>query len=107
MVDDPTVYHAMNGPTEFHVVGSLRDYSIEELLPRIAVPTLVVSGRYDEATPEAVRPYAERIPGARWELFEHSSHVPHLEEPERFFTVLRGFLAAVDARRTDEGAFHA
>lgn len=97
MADNPTVYHAMNGPTEFHVVGSLRDWSIEDRLARIDVPTLVLSGRHDEATPEAVRPYAELIPSARWEVFEDSSHVPHLEEPERFLAVLRAFLGSVDA----------
>ena len=77
---DPTVYHAMNGPTEFHVIGSLRDWTIVDRLDRIAAPTLVISGRHDEATPLVVSPYAERIPGARWRIFEHSSHMPHVEE---------------------------
>jgi L-proline amide hydrolase len=77
---DSTVYLAMNGPSEFHVVGSLRDWSIVDRLDRIAAPTLVISGRHDEATPLVVSPYAERIPGARWRIFEHSSHMPHVEE---------------------------
>ncbi|NJP66746.1 proline iminopeptidase-family hydrolase [Streptomyces sp. ventii] len=92
MSDDPTVYYAMNGPSEFHVIGSLRDWSVEELLPAVDTPTLVLSGRHDEATPECVRPFAELIPGARWEVFEDSSHLPHLEEPDRFLQVLAGFL---------------
>jgi L-proline amide hydrolase len=92
VVDDPTVYHAMNGPSEFHVIGTLRDWSVERLCPRVAVPTLVLSGRHDEATPRAVRPFVELIPGARWEMFDESSHVPHLEEPERFQRVLLRFL---------------
>ncbi|MEU3375326.1 proline iminopeptidase-family hydrolase [Streptomyces sp. NPDC006660] len=90
--DDPTVYHAMNGPNEFHVIGSLRDWSVEDLLPRIEVPTLLISGRYDEATPATVQPYFDRIPNVRWEIFEDSSHMPHIEEPERFTSVLVGFL---------------
>jgi L-proline amide hydrolase len=77
---DPTVYLAMNGPTEFHVIGSLRDWTIVDRLDLISVPTLVISGRHDEATPLVVSPYAERIPGARWRIFEHSSHMPHVEE---------------------------
>jgi L-proline amide hydrolase len=77
---DPTVYLAMNGPTEFHVIGSLRDWTIVDRLDRISVPTLVISGRHDEATPLVVAPYAERIPGARWRIFEESSHMPHVEE---------------------------
>jgi L-proline amide hydrolase len=89
---DPTVYHAMNGPSEFHVVGSLRDWSVTGLLPDIAVPTLLISGLHDEATPEVVRPYRELIPDVRWQLFQESSHVPHLEEPEEFRAVLTEFL---------------
>jgi L-proline amide hydrolase len=94
--NDPTVYHAMNGPSEFHVIGTLRNWDVLDCCPRIAVPTLVVSGGHDEATPAAVRPFAEGIPGARWEIFEESSHLPHLEEPDRFFLVLGDFLAELN-----------
>ncbi|MBT2297952.1 proline iminopeptidase-family hydrolase [Pseudomonas fluorescens] len=77
---DPTVYHAMNGPTEFHVIGSMRDWSIIDRLSQINVPTLLISGRYDEATPTVVKPYLDHVPGIRWALFENSSHMPHIEE---------------------------
>jgi L-proline amide hydrolase len=93
---DPTVYSAMNGPNEFHVIGTLRDWTIEDRLPAIDVPTLLVSGRHDEATPKVMAPFHERIPGARWEIFEESSHLPHLEEPDRFDAVLKAFLAELD-----------
>lgn len=89
---DPTVYHTMNGPSEFHVVGSLTDWTVEQRLPRVTVPTLVISGVYDEATPLAVKPFLDRIPDVRWELFEHSSHMPHVEEPERYLDVVEAFL---------------
>ena len=52
----------------------------------------MLSGRHDEATPVTVRPYAELIPQVRWEIFEESSHLPHLEEPERFVEVMLGYL---------------
>src|SRR3954453_10276290 len=48
---DPTVYHTMNGPSEFHVVGSIKDWQSKDRLACIRVPTLLVSGRHDEATP--------------------------------------------------------
>jgi L-proline amide hydrolase len=85
----------MNGPNEFHVIGSLRDWGVEECLPDIAVPTLIVSGRYDEATPKTVRPYQDLIPDARWVVFEESSHLPHLEEPEVFHEVMTGYLKSL------------
>jgi L-proline amide hydrolase len=92
---DPTVYTTMNGPSEFHVVGTLRDWSVIEHCADIAVPTLVISGEYDEATPATVRPFAEHIPDVRWEVFPESSHLPHLEEPERFQRVLGDYLDAI------------
>jgi L-proline amide hydrolase len=93
---NPTVYHAMNGPSEFHVVGSLKEWDITERLPEIDVPTLLVSGRYDEATPLIVGQIAERIPGARWVIFEDSSHMPHVEEPAAFLDAVEGFLRTID-----------
>ncbi|WP_217712324.1 proline iminopeptidase-family hydrolase [Streptomyces sp. NA02950] len=90
--NDPTVYATMNGPNEFHVIGTLKDWDITDGLDAVRTPTLLISGRHDEATPVCMGPYAERVPGARWELFEHSSHLPHLEEPERFLEVMTDFL---------------
>lgn len=95
---DPTVYHAMNGPTEFHVIGSLRDWSVIERLPRIQVPTLLISGRHDEATPACVEPFDRLIPDARWRIFENSSHMPHVEEREACMATVAVFLAELERR---------
>jgi L-proline amide hydrolase len=97
--NDPTVYYTMNGPSEFHVIGSLRDWSVIDCLPDIQVPTLLVSGRHDEATPVTVQPFQDLIPDVRWEIFEQSSHVPHLEEPERFTAVLVEYLESLGEKR--------
>jgi len=51
-----------------------------------------VNGRYDEATPACVQPFADRIPDVRWEVFESSSHLPHVEEEERYLQVVGAFL---------------
>lgn len=89
---DPTVYGTMNGPSEFHVVGTLKGWTIEDRLSAIAVPTLVISGRHDEATELCVRPFLERVADVRHVVFEHSSHLPHVEERTATMQVLRGFL---------------
>jgi L-proline amide hydrolase len=93
---NPTVYHAMNGPSEFHVIGSLKAWDITDRLHEIATPTLLVSGRYDEATPLIVGQIHERIPGAEWVIFENSSHMPHVEEPEAFLDTVEAFLGTID-----------
>ena len=93
---DPTVYHTMNGPTEFHVIGSLRNWSIVERLAQIQVPTLLISGRFDEATPATVQPFADSIRDVRWQIFEASSHMPHVEEREACMACVGAFLAHVE-----------
>ncbi|GAB2975460.1 proline iminopeptidase-family hydrolase [Amycolatopsis acidiphila] len=92
MEEDPTVYNAMNGPNEFHVIGSLRDWTVVDRLPAIEVPTLVLNGRYDEATDDCVRPYVDQIAGARHVRFENSSHMPHVEERATYLATVRAFL---------------
>ncbi|MGC5701963.1 proline iminopeptidase-family hydrolase [Pseudomonas sp. NFXW11] len=62
------------------LLSSLQDWSVVERLPRIKVPTLLISGRHDLATPKVVMPYLEHVADIRWALFEHSSHMPHIEE---------------------------
>jgi L-proline amide hydrolase len=94
--EDPTVYRTMNGPSEFHVIGSLKNWDITSRLGGIDVPVLVISGEHDEATPAVVRPLVEAIPGARWELLEGGSHSTHLEQPDRFLGLVADFLAAHD-----------
>jgi len=96
MAEDPTVYGTMNGPSEFHVIGTIKDWDITERLGEIDVPALLVSGRYDEATPAIVAQMKDRIPGSEWVLFEESSHMPHVEEPGRFLEVVGDFLRRHD-----------
>jgi L-proline amide hydrolase len=95
---DPTVYHTMNGPSEFHVVGSIKDWQSKDRLASIGVPTLLVSGRHDEATPALQETLQSGIPDAEWILFEDSSHMPHLEEHERYMHVVGDWLARHDRR---------
>lgn len=96
VAEDPTVYGVMNGPNEFFCVGTLRSWSVVGRLGAIAVPTLVLSGRHDEATPATVAPFVEEIADAQWTLFEDSSHMPFVEEPERYLEVVNEFLSRHD-----------
>jgi L-proline amide hydrolase len=96
MEAEPTVYHTMNGPNEFHVVGTLRDWSIIDRLDHVAVPTLVVAGEFDEATPATWAPFVAHIPNATSHVFPDASHCVHLEHPEAFRQVIATFLSQHD-----------
>ncbi len=56
------------------------------------MPTLVLNGRYDEAQDIVVKPFVDGNKEVRWHKFENSSHMPHFEEPEQFYRVVRDFL---------------
>ncbi len=77
--------------------GKIIDWDVTDRLGEIRVPTLLLSGRYDEVTPACVETVHQGIAGSEWVLFDHSSHMPHLEETERFMQVLIEFLSRVEA----------
>ena len=89
---NPTVYHVMNGPNEFFVIGTLKNWDITPELHKINVPTLIISGRHDEATPACVQPFKDQIAGSKWVIFEESSHMPHVEEQALCMATVSAFL---------------
>lgn len=96
MDEDNTVYRNMNGPTEFHVIGTMKDWTIEDRLHLITAPTLLISGKFDEATPTVVAPYVDSVPNCEWVLFEQSSHMPHVEEKQLCLNTVSAFLSKHD-----------
>ena len=93
---DPTVYHTMNGPSEFHVIGSIRDWSSVDRLGEIGVPTFVASGRHDEATPALQQALVSGIAEVEQRIFEQSSHMPFWEQREEYLTAVADWLARHD-----------
>jgi L-proline amide hydrolase len=43
-----------------------------------------------------MRAIATRIPVCDWVLFDDSSHMPHVEEPEAFLQTVEAFLRTID-----------
>jgi proline-specific peptidase len=86
------VYRAMQGPNEWTVTGALRGWDVRDRLGEIHVPTLVVRGRYDMCTPPIARTLVEGIAGAQEVVLEHSSHMPVLEESDRYLEVVARFM---------------
>ena len=97
MAENPEVYKVMWGSSEFHVTGKLKNWDIWQRLHEIQLPTLLMSGRYDESTPAINELLHKGIPGSKWVIFEHSSHMPHIEETERFLQVLDEFLRETES----------
>jgi pimeloyl-ACP methyl ester carboxylesterase len=63
-----------------------------DLLPRIAVPTLLIWGEEDDRSPLTVaEQFRAAIPDARLVLIPGAGHVSNLEQPARFNTAVREF----------------
>ncbi|OBF20607.1 proline iminopeptidase [Mycobacterium kubicae] len=90
------IFETMFGPSDFRITGTVRDWDVVARLSEIMIPTLLLAGRYDECSPEEMRDMQQRIAGSRFELFESSSHMPFIEEPDRFDRVMREFLRGHD-----------
>ncbi|KAL2068172.1 hypothetical protein VTL71DRAFT_16270 [Oculimacula yallundae] len=91
--EDSTVYGVMNGPSEFFISGTLRTWTVVDEVHKIAVPTLLVNGRFDEAQDEVVEPFFRNIEKVKWVRFAESSHMPHWEEKDEFMKVVKDFIA--------------
>jgi pimeloyl-ACP methyl ester carboxylesterase len=63
-----------------------------DLLPRIAVPTVLIWGELDARSPLSVASQLEEaIPGATLVVIPDAGHLSNLEQPERFNDVVRQF----------------
>ncbi|KAF8993338.1 proline-specific peptidase [Hymenopellis radicata] len=90
--EDPTVHRALMGGFNFKLVGSLKMFSVIDVLHNISCPTLVISAAEDEIRPDNVRPFFDRIPKVKWVELVNSSHLGQFEEPEKYFEVVCDFL---------------
>ncbi|HCO02181.1 MAG TPA: proline iminopeptidase [Actinobacteria bacterium] len=91
------VYETMNGPSEFTVVGNFKDWDVVDRLGEIRIPTLILSGRHDEARPDHMEEIHARIPGSELTIFEDASHLCFYERREVFMARMNAFLAAVES----------
>jgi L-proline amide hydrolase len=91
------VYYTMNGPSEFYVIGNIKDWDRTNRLSEIRIPTLITSGRYDESTPMLNEVLHNGIAGSQWVLFEQSSHMAHVEERDLYLSTVRAFIEGVEA----------
>ena len=95
------VYYTMNGPSEFHVTGILKNWDRTDRLADIRVPTLITSGRYDESTPLINELLHKGIADSEWIIFEQSSHMAHIEEPDVYLPTIESFIERIETQRKE------
>ena len=99
-LENNVVYKTMNGPNELVVTGNLRKWNRTDRISEISVPTLILAGRYDEASPVCAETLHQGIAGSQLVIFEESSHIPHIEEESKYLEVVSRFLSHVDEKNT-------
>jgi len=71
----------------------LQEADLTPELHKIRVPTLVVCGEHDQATPPALtKAVADKIKGARYVELPGCGHCPPLEQPQQFLAAIRDFV---------------
>jgi predicted alpha/beta hydrolase family esterase len=81
--------------------GEAQRYDVRDRLSEIAVPTLVIAGRYDWVCPPAAsRTIAAAIPGADLVILDDAGHFSFSEEPDLFHDAVRAFLQTAISSRT-------
>ncbi|MEP6993077.1 MAG: proline iminopeptidase-family hydrolase [Acidobacteriota bacterium] len=93
------VYGTMQGPNEFVVTGTFKDWDRWKDLPRIDVPTLVIGARYDEMNPDDIRKEGQLLPRCRTLICDNGSHLAMWDDQEAYFRGLIGFLHDVQNGR--------
>ena len=88
-----TADYFRNGPSEFDLTGSIKDWSAIGVAKDIAVPTLLINGTHEGADDEAVAPFVEGIPGVKWVKFEKAMHMPQWEDRDHYMQVVKDFLS--------------
>jgi pimeloyl-ACP methyl ester carboxylesterase len=80
-------------PKAFHAACKiLQESDLTPLLHHLKVPTLVVCGEFDQATPpELNKVIADKVPGARYVELPGCGHCPPLEQPDAFIGAIKEF----------------
>lgn len=87
-------YPVMNGPNEFTVTGTLRNWDGRSGLADIAVPTLVLTAEWDEVTIDCHQRLRQSIRNSRLAVINKARHLAMVERPATYTEAIRRFLAA-------------
>jgi pimeloyl-ACP methyl ester carboxylesterase len=72
----------------------LQETDLVPLLHHLKVPTLVVCGEFDQATPPALnKQIVEKVAGAKYVELPGCGHCPPLEQPEQFLAAVKNFIS--------------
>lgn len=90
------VYNTMQGPNEFVISGNFKTWSRWDDLPKIKIPTLIITGGKGTMNPSDIRRMGRLIPHSRVVITE-GSHLEMYDDQERYFKELVRFVKDVES----------
>jgi proline iminopeptidase len=91
------VYNIMQGPNEFVITGTFKDWDRWGDLHKIGVPALLLVGEFDTMSVDDIRKMGELIPNSRVVVIPGGSHCAMWDAQEPYFEALIGFIKDVEA----------
>jgi 2-hydroxy-6-oxonona-2,4-dienedioate hydrolase len=102
LVDE--IYSTVNSLRVIQIISLAKSTirnNLEKQLPAIATDCCLIWGREDSITPAPVaRQFQQHIAGARLFWIEQCGHVPMLEKPDQFNTILDSFFLSLYQKNT-------
>jgi len=86
------VYGTMQGPNEFLIIGTFKDWNRWNDLHKIAIPTLIISGLYDTMNTKDIEKMGSLIPQSKVKICENGSHCSLYDDQENYFAAIHDFL---------------
>ncbi len=90
------IYEYMWGPSEFTSTGTLKNFDATGWLRAIRVPTLFISGEFDEASPPSTKKFSQLVKGAEFVVIPASGHVTHNDNLPAVLAAVRSFHMRVE-----------
>jgi proline iminopeptidase len=93
--NNPDVYYSIAGyDCDFLIGGDMTNIDFRTKLKDLKMPLLIIAGRFDRvALPRFSIQFKKYAPQAEYVWFEKSGHQPFVEEPDKYFKVVREFLS--------------
>ncbi|BAB60076.1 proline iminopeptidase [Thermoplasma volcanium GSS1] len=90
--EERNVYRTMNGPNEFTITGTIRDWDITDKIGIISVPTLITVGEFDEVTQNVAEVIHSKIDNSQLIVFKACSHLTMWEDRDEYNRILLQFI---------------
>lgn len=90
-------YLSMQGPSEFGIIGSLKNWDISARLSQIKVPTLMIGARYDEIDPKHMQWMSHQVANGQYLYCASGSHLSMYDQQQFYMKGIIGFLKNTNA----------